>query len=100
MYDPLEPKFCIAKLGYAGVYLFFSYFLLQNIDCGYSLEPPRRGGSNVYSQTMFRAKVLKISKFFQEIFNFYFFQNCLYFAWVCRMWPVSDPAQISNTCTY
>ena len=20
----------------------------QNIDCGYSLEPPRRGGSNVY----------------------------------------------------
>ena len=23
-------------------------FLLQNINCGYSLEPPRRGGSNVY----------------------------------------------------
>ena len=22
-------------------------FLLQNIDCGYSLEPPRRGGSNI-----------------------------------------------------
>ena len=43
---PLEPHFYIAKLGYAGVYLFF-LFLLQNIDCGYSLEPPRRGGSNV-----------------------------------------------------
>ena len=28
----------IAKLGYAGVYLFF-LFSLQNIDCGYSLEP-------------------------------------------------------------
>ena len=28
-------------------------FLLQNIDCGYSLEPPRRGGSNVYTQSMF-----------------------------------------------
>ena len=28
------------KLGYAGVDLFFS-FLVQNIDCGYSLEPPR-----------------------------------------------------------
>ena len=27
--------------------------LLQNIDCGYSLEPPRRGGSNVYPQSMF-----------------------------------------------
>ena len=24
----------------------------QNIDCGYSLEPPRRGGSNEYSQSM------------------------------------------------
>ena len=35
MYTPF-----IAKLGYAGVYLFF-LFLLQNIDCGYSLEPPR-----------------------------------------------------------
>ena len=34
---PLEPHFYIAKLGYAGVYLFF-LFLLQNIDCGYSLE--------------------------------------------------------------
>ena len=34
---PLEPHFYIAKLGYAGVYLFF-LFLFQNIDCGYSLE--------------------------------------------------------------
>ena len=25
----------------------------QNIDCGYSLEPPRRGGSNEYPQYMF-----------------------------------------------
>ena len=49
---PLIPHFCIVKLGYAGVYLFFLY-LLQNIDCGYSLEPPRRGGSNVYPQSMF-----------------------------------------------
>ena len=32
---PLEPHFYAAKLGYAGVYLFF-LFLLQNIDCGYS----------------------------------------------------------------
>ena len=29
------PHFYIVKLGYSGVYLFFS-FLLQNIDCGYS----------------------------------------------------------------
>ena len=25
----------------------------QNKDCGYSLEPPRRGGSNEYPQSMF-----------------------------------------------
>ena len=25
----------------------------QNIDCGYSLEPPRGGGSNEYPQSMF-----------------------------------------------
>ena len=49
---PLEPHFYVVKLGFAGVYLFF-LFLLQNIDCGYSLEPPRRGGSNVYPQSMF-----------------------------------------------
>ena len=28
----------------------------QNIDCGYSLEPPRRGGSNEYSQFMFLSR--------------------------------------------
>ena len=49
---PLKPHFYIAKLGYAGVFLFF-LFLLQNIDCEYLLEPPRRGGSNVYPQSMF-----------------------------------------------
>ena len=28
--------------------LIFFLFSAQNIDCGYSLEPPRRGGSNEY----------------------------------------------------
>ena len=34
---------------------FFYIFLIfaQNIGCGYTLEPPRRGGSNVYPQSMF-----------------------------------------------
>ena len=31
----------------------------QNIDCGYSLEPPRRGGSNEYPQTMFLSRYKK-----------------------------------------
>ena len=36
----------------------FDIFLIfaQNIDCGYRLEPPRRGGSNEYPQSMFWSK--------------------------------------------
>ena len=29
---------------------------VQNIDCGYSLEPPRRGGSNENPQSVFEQK--------------------------------------------
>ena len=32
------------------------YISDQNIDCGYSLEPPRRGGSNEYPQSMFLSR--------------------------------------------
>ena len=32
--------------------LIFFLISAQNIDCGYSLEPPRRGGSNEYPQSM------------------------------------------------
>ena len=28
----------------------------QNIYCGYSIEPPRRGGSNEYPQSMFLSR--------------------------------------------
>ena len=31
----------------------------QNIDCGYSLEPPRRGGSNEHTQSMFLSRNMK-----------------------------------------
>ena len=38
--------------------IIFDIFLIfvQNIDCGYTLEPPRRGGSNDYPQSMFWSK--------------------------------------------
>ena len=29
----------------------------QNIDCGYSLEPPHQGSSNEYPQSMFWAEI-------------------------------------------
>ena len=42
-------KFSAEKID---IFLIFA----QNIDCGYSLEPPRRGGSNEYPQSMFWSK--------------------------------------------
>ena len=38
---------------------YFSHFC-QNIDCGYSLEPPRRGGSNEYHNLYFWTEIRKI----------------------------------------
>ena len=32
----------------------------QNIDCGYLLEPPRRGGFNEYHNLCFSAEIRKI----------------------------------------
>ena len=36
--------------------LIFFHISAQNIDCGYSLEPPRWGGSNEYPQAMFLSR--------------------------------------------
>ena len=67
--DPLKPHFYIVKLGFTGVYIIF-LILLKNIDCGYSLEPPR-GGSNEYPQSMFWAEIWKnIRSFYLKIFIF------------------------------
>ena len=44
----------MVKLGFIGVYIIF-LISAQNIDCGYSLEPPQRGGSNEYTQSVFCA---------------------------------------------
>ena len=41
-------------------FFYIFHISTQNIDCGYSLEPPRRGGSNEYPQSMFLAEIRKI----------------------------------------
>ena len=70
-FDPLEPHFYIVKLGFTGVYIIF-LISAQNTDCGYSLEPPRRGGSNEYLQSMFWAEIWKnIRDFWLKIFSFW-----------------------------
>ena len=40
--------------------LIFFPISAQNIDCWYSLEPPWRGGSNEYPQSMFLAEIRKM----------------------------------------
>ena len=45
-------------MGFTGVNIIF-LISAQNIDCGYTLEPPRRGGSNEYPQSMFLSENFK-----------------------------------------
>ena len=66
---PLNPTFIQKKWGLQG-YTLFILFLLEYIDCGYLLEPPRRGGSNEYPQSMFRAEIWKNQCFLSENFQF------------------------------
>ena len=49
----------------------------QTIDCGYSLEPPRRGGSNEYLQSMSRNKK-NIRIFLSENFHFLMVKASVY----------------------
>ena len=75
---PPIPHFHITKLGSARAYLFLS-FLLQNIDCKYSLEPPRRRVPtiNVLSKTV------KSITFFPMKFYFFISEKnlCILHAW-------------------
>ena len=70
-FDPLKPHFYIVKLGFIGVYIIF-LISAQNIDCGYSLEPPRRGGSNEYPQSTYvMSRSLKnIGSFYLKNFHY------------------------------
>ena len=55
-------------LGLQGYTLFF-IFLLKNVDCGYSLEPPRWGGSNKYPQSFYQ-KYEKYQNFYLKTCSF------------------------------
>ena len=80
---PLKPLFYIEKQGLAAVYLISLFFFIQNIDCGYSLELPWQGGSNLYPHSMFWAKIFKIYKkiLLNEIYPFFTTEKNLHIAW-------------------
>ena len=106
---PLTPHFYIGKLGvYQGVHYFLifalkhtdyfspcknGYFQMQkcdiflifaqNIDRGYSLEPPHWGGSNVYPRFMFWEKIRKYYIFSPKNYHFYSHEILQYIARTC-----------------
>ena len=49
-------KFYLQKLKTLDKKVDIFHISAQNIDCGYSLEPPRRGGSNEYTICVFEQK--------------------------------------------
>ena len=58
-FDPFKPHFYIdKKMGFTGIYIIF-LISSQNIDCGYTLEPPRR------------AEIWRISEFLSDSFHFF-----------------------------
>ena len=67
--DPLKPHFHTVELGFTGVNINF-LILLQNIYCGYSLEPSRRGGSNEYHNLYFEQNYEKYQNVYLKSFIF------------------------------
>ena len=62
MLTPLKPHFYIIKRGFTGVCIIF-LVSAQNMDCWYSLEPPR--------QSVFWAEIWKILEFLFDFFSFF-----------------------------
>ena len=70
------------------------HIFAQNIDCGYSLEPPHRGGSNEYPQAMFLSRNKKNNvypckpQFYYINVGFKGGQNCIgMFSWyLASLW--------------
>ena len=71
---PLNPYIYTVKLEFTGVYFYFRISAQKHrlLECGYSLETPRRGGSNEYLQSMFLSRNMKTAKIFHlKVFVFW-----------------------------
>ena len=53
----IQRSFSAVKIeNFIGFFKIFFLFFAQNIDYGYTLEPPQQGDSNEYPQSMFWSK--------------------------------------------
>ena len=57
--------------------------MILNIDCGHSLEPPRRGSSTSAHNQCFEKKIKQISKIHSLIFFIFTTKKSLHIAWAC-----------------
>ena len=62
-FDPLKPHFYIVKLGFTGVYIIF-LISAQNIDCGYTLEPPLTSTHNLCFEQKYEKYQSRLSGYF------------------------------------
>ena len=85
--SPVTSYYYIVKLRNKGVFIFFLIFD-QNIDCVYTLEPPHRYGSNVYTQSFFFGggggkNKKKHHNFSSDKYLFYSCEKLQYSTWAC-----------------
>ena len=77
---PLHPTFNIVKLGFTGA---FFLFLLQNIDCGYSLNRLTEAVLTCTHHLCFEQKLEKHHNFSSENYLFLGREKLLYITWTC-----------------
>ena len=58
-FSPVKIEIFIRKILMYSIIFMSSIIFAQNVSCGYTLEPSRRGGSNEYPQSMFWGKIKK-----------------------------------------
>ena len=96
-FDPLKPHFYIVNLGITGVYIIF-LISAQNIDCGYSLEPPRWGVLTSAHNLCFERKYKKYQIFYLKNFHFWRWNCLLYLNRLVFVMNIS--IAVSKTHTY
>ena len=99
-FDPLKPHFYIVKLGFTGVYIIF-LISAQNIDCGNSLEPPRRGEAVLTSthNLCFEQKYEKYRRFLSENFQFLEMKFSMYLNRLVFVMKSCVTSSVRSACT-
>ena len=81
-FDPLKPRFYKVKLGFTRVYIIF---LISAQKHGLWVLIRNQGSSNKYPQSMFWAKIWKISEFLSENFQFLVVKFSIYLTCFCNV---------------